>query len=218
MSDAIRPSGPSSGRAPRVLVPAYFHPSVEPDAWAALRRAAPRLTAVVLNPASGPGDAPDPAYAEARAELRETRVLGYVDTDYGRRPHSAVVAEIERHRAWYDVDGVFLDQSLSGPDGIPYYARLAVAARSLGATFLALNPGTRVHWAYHDLADLVVTFEGSWDTYRHRPVGDRDLAPFDPTRDCHLVHAAPPDAIVPGYATPGTLPNPWAVLGPLDAW
>ncbi|MEY9848419.1 spherulation-specific family 4 protein [Streptacidiphilus sp. MAP5-3] len=211
MSDAICLSG---SRAPRILVPAYFHPAVEPDAWAALCRAAPRLMAVVLNPASGPGDVPDPAYAEARAGLRETRVLGYVDTDYGRRPHGEVVAEVERHRAWYDVDGVFLDQTLPGPDGVPYYARLTVAARSLGASFLALNPGTRVHWAYHDLADLVVTFEGSWDTYQRLPELSRD---FDPARDCHLVHAAPPGAPVHGYATPGTLPNPWAVPGPLDA-
>ncbi|WP_328806214.1 spherulation-specific family 4 protein [Streptacidiphilus fuscans] len=210
--DAI---SPPSGGAARILVPAYFHPAVEPDAWAALRRAARRLTAVVLNPASGPGDAPDPAYTQVRAGLRETRVLGYVDTDYGRRPHGEVVAEIERHRAWYDVDGVFLDQTLAGPDGVAYYARLGVAARSLGAGFVALNPGTRVHWAYHDLADLVVTFEGSWDTYRGLPGQDGDIAPFDPDRDCHLVHAAPPDAPVHGYATPGTLPNPWAVLGPL---
>ncbi|SEK35212.1 spherulation-specific family 4 protein [Streptacidiphilus jiangxiensis] len=187
----------------RLLVPAYFHPAVEPEAWAALRVAAPRLAAVVVNPASGPGSAPDPAYREAVAGLRATRVLGYVDTDYGRRPHAEVVAEIAAYREWYAVDGVFLDQTPDGSAALPHYDRLAIAARSLGATFLVLNPGLTPHPAYLDLADLVVTFEGPWCDYENRA---EDAG-------CHLVYAAPPDASVHGYATSGTLPNPWAVLG-----
>jgi hypothetical protein len=189
----------------RALVPAYFHPETDPASWAALRAAAPRLTAVVINPASGPGPAPDPAYAEARAGLARTRVLGYVDTDYGRRPHAEVVAEIAAYRDWYAVDGVFLDQTPDGSDALPHYIRLTIAARSLGASYIALNPGLPPHPAYLDLADLVVTFEGPWSAY-----GDRA-----PDPGTHLVHTAPSGATVHGYVTPGLLPNPWAVLGPL---
>ncbi|RAG82345.1 hypothetical protein DN069_28190 [Streptacidiphilus pinicola] len=192
---------------PRLLVPAYFHPEADPASWAVLRAAAPRLTAVVINPASGPGPAPDPAYATVRAGLSATRVLGYVDTDYGRRPHAEVVAEIARHREWYAVDGVFLDQTPDGSAALAHYARLTVAARSLGAAYVALNPGLPPDPAYLDVADLVVTFEGPWSAYAARPAD----------AGTHLVHAAPPHAAVHGYATPGTLPNPWAVLGPLDA-
>lgn len=212
MRRALVGPGVKDATTPPVLVPAYFHPAVRPDAWAELREAAPRLAAVVINPASGPGTAVDPAYAEVRAGLRQTRVLGYVDTDYAQRPHAEVVADIARHRAWYDVDGVFLDQTVAGSEGISYYGRLAIAARSLGAAFLALNPGTRAHPAYLDLADLVVTFEGDWDTYRRRP---DDTSKQPPDRGAHLVHAAPPGAVVHGYATSGTLPNPWAVPGAL---
>ncbi|WP_052441428.1 spherulation-specific family 4 protein [Streptacidiphilus anmyonensis] len=185
------------------LVPAYFDPRADPASWAVLREAAPRLAAVVINPSSGPGPAPDPAYAEARGELARTRVLGYVDTDYGRRPHAEVVAEIAAYRRWYGVDGVFLDQTPDGSEALPHYIRLTIAARSLGASFVALNPGLPPHPAYLDLADVVVTFEGPWSDY-----GDRA-----PDAGTHLVHAAPPDALVHGYATPGRLPNPWAVLG-----
>ncbi|WP_052434716.1 spherulation-specific family 4 protein [Streptacidiphilus melanogenes] len=189
----------------RLLVPAYFHPSDDPASWAVLRAAAPQLAAVVVNPASGPGPGPDPAYAQVRAGLVGTRVLGYVDTDYGRRPHAEVVAEIAAYRDWYDVDGVFLDQTPDGSEALPHYARLTVAARSLGAAYVALNPGLPPHPAYLDLADLVVTFEGPWSAY-----GDRA-----PDPGAHLVYAAPPDAPAHGYATPGDLPNPWAVLGAL---
>lgn len=189
----------------RLLIPAYFHPAAEPAAWTALGAAAPRLAAVVINPASGPGPARDPAYAGVLPGLRDTRVLGYVDTDYGRRPHGRVVAEIAAYRRWYAVDGVFLDQAADDPAALPHYARLAVAARSLGASFLALNPGLPPDPAYLDLADLVVTFEGPWSAY-----GGREA-----DAGVHLVYAAPADALVHGYATPGTLPNPWSVLGPL---
>ncbi|MEY9877169.1 hypothetical protein ABH931_006693 [Streptacidiphilus sp. MAP12-33] len=188
----------------RLLVPAYFHPAVEPAAWAALADEAPRLAGVVINPASGPGPAVDQAYLDVLPRLRgATRVLGYVDTDYGRRPHAEVVAEIGTYRRWYAVDGVFLDQTPDGSEALPHYVRLAIAARSLGAPYLVLNPGVPPHPAYLDLADLVVTFEGPWSDY-----GDRSSDP-----GCHLVYAAPPGARVHGYATPGELPNPWAVFG-----
>jgi hypothetical protein len=124
-------------------------------------------------------------------------VLGYVDTDYGR-PHAEVVAEIAAYREWYAIDGVFFDQTPDGSAALPHYVRLIVAARPLGAAFVALNPGLPPHPAYLDLADLVVTFEGPWSAY-----GDRAA-----DAGCHLVYAAPRDAVVHSYATTGLPPNP----------
>ncbi|MEZ0065912.1 hypothetical protein ABIA32_001921 [Streptacidiphilus sp. MAP12-20] len=195
----------------RLLVPAYFHPDVEPASWDALLDAAPALAAVVINPDSGVGPTPDAAYAAVAARLQAAgaRVLGYVDTDYARRPHHEVVAELETYRAWYGVDGVFFDQTPASSDALPHYCRLVVAARSLDACWVVLNPGCRPHPAYLDLADLVVTFEGDWSTYQGQG--------HSPDAGCHLVYSAPPGATAHGYATPGELPNPWAVLGTLTA-
>lgn len=130
-----------------LLVPYYEHPSVRPAEWDALIAAAPRLHAVVLNPASGPGERPDPAFAEVAERLRaaDVRVLGYADTDYGRRPMTDVVRELSRHRAWYGTDGAFLDQVASGEAEFTYYRRLATAAWGLGCGTLALNHGTVPH-------------------------------------------------------------------------
>ncbi|MGW7195060.1 spherulation-specific family 4 protein [Streptomyces chryseus] len=201
----------------KLLVPFYEHPAQRPDAWEAVVRAAPRLYGVVLNPANGPGSAPDPAFAAMSARLRAAgvRVLGYTDTGYARRPHAAVVQDLLRHRDWYGADGAFLDQAAAGPSALAHYRRLAVAARAAGAATLVLNHGVPPDPGYLEVADLLVTFEGTWDTYRTtsdvRPVP----AAHARERHCHLVYAAPPAAAFTaavGCAVPGEAPHPWGTL------
>lgn len=205
----------------RLLVPYYEHPSVRPAEWEAILAAAPRLYGVVLNPANGPGDHPDPAFAEIAARLRaaDVRVLGYADTAYARRPVTAVVRDLVRHHDWYGADGVFLDQVTTGPDGLDHYRRLASAAWGAGCRTLALNHGTPPHPSYARIADVLVTFEGTWDTYRtQRPQPWR--APG--TSLCHLVYGVPPDADPAAEArtrgaalhcaVPGTGDHPWGTL------
>ncbi|MBT2504719.1 hypothetical protein J7I98_02165 [Streptomyces sp. ISL-98] len=199
-----------------LLVPLYEHPADRPEAWEAVIRAAPRLYGVVLNPDSGPGAAPDPAFAAVAARLRTAgvRVLGYVDTDYARRPHAAVVQDLLRHRDWYAADGAFLDQVSSGPEALTHYRRLAVAAREAGAATLVLNHGVHPDPGYLRFADVLVTFEGTWATYQ-----DLDVPPWTAAyaadRFCHLVYAAPADAVVAARircAVPGDRPHPWGTL------
>lgn len=151
-----------------LLVPYYEHPSVRPAEWEAILAAAPGLYGVVLNPDNGPGDHPDPAFAEIAARLRAegVRVLGYADTDYARRPVTAVIRDLVRHHDWYGADGAFLDQVTSEPDRLDHYRRLASAAWGTGLRTLVLNHGVPPHPSYARIADVLVTFEGTWDTYR----------------------------------------------------
>jgi hypothetical protein len=205
-----------------LLVPYYEHPAVRPAEWAAILAAAPRLYGVVLNPASGPGDRPDPAFAETAARLRTAGVtlLGYTDTGYGGRPYEDVVRDLRRHREWYGTHGDFLDQVPSGIGELPHCERLVAAARSLGCSTLALNHGTAPHPAYAALADLLVTFEGPWTAYRRTPAHPRQRPPG--VRLCHLVYGVPAGADVEGAArergadvhcaVPGTGAHPWGTL------
>ncbi|MGW7055793.1 spherulation-specific family 4 protein [Streptomyces sp. NPDC054887] len=201
-----------------LLVPFYEHPAERPDAWESLLRAASRLYGVVLNPADGPGEAPDPAFAAVSARLRAAgvRVLGYTDTDYARRPHTAVVRDLLRHRDWYGADGAFLDQAASGPEALPHYRGLAAAARAAGSATVVLNHGVRPDPGYRRLADLLVTFEGTWETYRESPEARSPAAaPRSRERVCHLVYAAPPAAAFTaavGCVVPGGAPHPWGTL------
>ncbi len=208
-----------------LLVPYYEHPSVRPAEWDAIIAAAPRLYGVVLNPASGPGETPDPAFAEVAARLRTAgvRVLGYADTDYGRRPHADVVRDVTRHRDWYGTDGVFLDQAAASHAEFTCYQRLAKAAWGVGCGTLALNHGTAPHPSYARIADLLVTFEGTWASYTE--LGPQQWRGGGGVHLCHLVYGVPADVdqAVPGElarargasvycAVPGMGDHPWGTL------
>ncbi|KDQ70546.1 spherulation-specific family 4 protein [Streptomyces halstedii] len=211
-----------------LLVPLYVHPAEDPGAWHRLIAAARRTYAVVLNPASGPGTAPDPAYVSAAAALRSAgaHVLGYVDTDYGERPPSEVADEVAKHRDWYQADGCFLDRTPSGAAELPTCRRLVRRIRRSGVPLVALNPGVHPAPGYIRAADLVVTFEGHWSTYVSAFSRPEWAVRQPPDRFCHLVYGVPAaliplavrtarerGAAVSGPVT-GELPNPWARLTP----
>ncbi|MFE0458158.1 spherulation-specific family 4 protein [Kitasatospora sp. NPDC058965] len=224
--------------AARLLVPLYVHPAVDPAAWQAVTAAGPEtVRAVVLNVADGPGPAREPAFAEAAAGLAAAgiEVLGYVDTNYGSRPHAEVVAEMLNHRDWYGTTGVYFDQAATHAAAVPHYRRLAVAARAAGCATVALGHGDHPEPAYAEpeLSDILVTFEGSLLSYQdlvlplwtgHHPA----------ERFCHLVYAVPSDraeatgALIAsrragtGCVVAGTGSNPWdglpyGLFGPTSA-
>ncbi|MGK5642243.1 spherulation-specific family 4 protein [Streptomyces sp. URMC 126] len=221
-------TAPPGGR--RLLVPLYVHPAVDPGAWAALLRAAPALRGVVLNAADGPGRRPDPAFRDAAGRLRDAGVpvLGYVDTGYGRRSLRAVLTDVRRHRGWYGVDGVFLDQAPTAPAFLPRYRRLAALARVSGARTVVFNHGTHPDPGYARIADLLVTFEGPWEAYRTAAVPAWTKSHL-PSRFCHLVYGVPQERAdhvsrTAGSrgagvhcAVPGRGENPWQTAPPPDA-
>ncbi|MCP3801456.1 spherulation-specific family 4 protein [Allokutzneria sp. A3M-2-11 16] len=167
----------------RRVVPAYFHPAVAPEQWRALA-ALPALRFVVLNVADGPGARADQSFVDASAGLP---VVGYVDTAYGARPVAEVLADVERHLAWYGARGVFFDQA--GTD-VRHYEALAAGARSLGADSVIFNHGTHPPEEFAALADLLVTFEGPLRAYRDLWV-PRWVYRYPPELFCHLVYDAP---------------------------
>ncbi|NKI44466.1 spherulation-specific family 4 protein [Streptomyces physcomitrii] len=217
-----------------LLVPLYVHPAVDPAAWESVAEAPSRMYAVVLNAADGPGSSPDPAFAAAAGALRSAgvRVLGYVDTAYGRRPRREVLRDLERHRDWYGTEGCFLDRTDPGASGLRACRGLIRAARGRGARTVVLNPGVHPAPGYARAADLLVTFEGHWSTYLGSFTAPDWTTRHPPERFCHLVYGVPP--ALAGLAArtarergagvhcaaPGAGPNPWnrpPALPPEDA-
>jgi Spherulation-specific family 4 len=198
------------------LIPAYLRP----DGIVALADAAPGPRLLIVNPASGPGEQPDADYRRAiqHAQARGARVLGYVATTFGARDSAAVLADAERYRDWYGVDGIFLDEVAHGDAQLPYYAALSRGLRGDGE--LVLNPGTVPARGYFDLAELVVTYEGPFADYATRLAQAPGwLAGVGANRTAHLVYSASPAQArslfastgpdVHLYVTSGTPPDPW---------
>jgi hypothetical protein len=225
-----------------IAVPAYFHPRTEPESWARLAELGPvhaaalglelgseedqpHLGFAVMNPDSGPGELVEPAYHPEIAAVTAggARVVGYVDTAYGRRPSGTVFRDLAKYRAWYGLTGVFFDQVSSGLAGLAHYRRLAAGARRIGYDFVVLNPGVTPSPGFADLADVLVTFEGNWETYCDYLVAEW-MRGYPRGRFCHLIHSAGPDALAAAraravtnhvgvlYATELTGSNPWATL------
>ncbi|MFB4277629.1 spherulation-specific family 4 protein [Nonomuraea sp. MTCD27] len=230
-----------------LAVPAYFYPG---ELWG--RLSDPGVGIVVANPFSGPGKDFDPNYAKAISDARAAgvTVLGYVATGYlgstgratrlGETTPLAWLAQAQQDVArWYDLygahglGGVFLDevQNVCGP-GNAYsdtYRALDESIKSLHrGAFTVINPGIGTDECYADIADVSLTFEGTYETYQgwQPPAWQRGR---DPRRFWHLVHATATqeqmeDALRLAkergaghvYVTPDVLANPWDTLP--DYW
>lgn len=217
-------AGRGSDRRPSCrssLIPAY----VPPDAVVDLVRQSSRARLIIVNPASGPGAAAHSRYRNAvrAAQAAGALVLGYVPTGYGARDASQVRADIDRYEAWYEVDGIFLDEASGGDDQLRYYRALSRNVRASGRRLVVLNPGVVPARGYFDIADIVVTFEGRSASYtealERMPAWLRQI-PRE--RIAHLVYGSSRQEAIAAvqavahagyiYVTSGSLPNPWRTL------
>jgi hypothetical protein len=204
------------------LVPAY----VRPDTLAALPPAGGSDRLVVMNPASGPGTRAEPGWRGAVEAVRRdgSRVLGYVPVAWGARDAAAVQQDVERSLRWYGVDGIFLDEAPAGKDRLESTRATVRAARRAGAQIIVLNPGVVPAAEYLDLADVVVTYEGTGDGYAAALDRMPDWVQRLPAeRTAHLLYDTSREqarkAVAAGgrarlYSTPGALPNPWGEVSP----
>ncbi|MCD5310715.1 spherulation-specific family 4 protein [Kineosporia babensis] len=210
-------------RRPRLLgqaVPMYVHPVLGPDAWQALGQADLGQGFAVVNAANGPGTAADSVYEGALGAL-SAPVVGYADYAYGGRGLDLLLADLENWRRLYGITGLFLDQVTSHPQNPGAAADLIARLRDAGATRVIVNPGVEPAPMWCQVADVVVSFEGSWAAHQGYAPADW-LREIPAERLCHLVHSVPSG--VPGTEVAAQimdtgagiagvshehLPNPW---------
>lgn len=214
-----------------LLVPAYFYPEGNGLAhWDTLIQDAarePKLEIVaIVNPASGPGRRVDANYTRVVERCRKAgvKLVGYVSTDYGKRPAEAVKADVDRWHEFYpQVQGIFFDEQASGADKIDWYADVAAHARkTIPKAYLVSNPGTHCDAGYAAklTADTYVLFEEQKGFERYR--APAWAASHPPSRAAILVHSLPEAAAMKQqlekairdragylYLTDDLLPNPW---------
>jgi hypothetical protein len=220
-------AAPASGVRMRLFVPAYFYPGgAGLKGWDGLIDAARKVpVTAIVNPASGPGKAPDPNYTRAldRAAGAGVTLIGYVSTSYAKRPRADVEADVDRWVTFYPaIRGIFFDEQASGPEQVEYYAALSAdTRRRIRNGVVITNPGTACDPAYFTRAgvDAVCVWEnrGGFERLK-QPV----LEKASPEQFVALAHGvagtaameqavrkAASERIGYVYVTDDVLPNPW---------
>jgi hypothetical protein len=213
------------------MVPAYIFPDGNGrKEWQRLFEAASKveITAIV-NPSSGPGEDRNPDYAAVFTEAsnRGITLLGYVSTDYGRRPQPEIKNDIDTWIRFYpQIRGFFFDQQPSERKHAVEFAELRdYAKRKLRDPFVITNPGVPCDEAYlaqavSDVTCVFVNFQG-FDRFELPAT----LQAYDPARfaampynisDVEAMRTAIKDAIIKriGYIfiSDAKPPNPWGKL------
>jgi hypothetical protein len=149
-------------------VPAYFGASGWPQATAAKHMP----SAMILNPSTGigAGNAPVPAFQAAVRQARKAgiKVLGYSSTADGARPAAQILADVRHYKAWYGVNGIFLDSVNGTSAEFRYYKRLS--DRVISGSSVWMNAGVYPERKYMSVGDILMVFEGTYAQYRDAAV------------------------------------------------
>jgi hypothetical protein len=116
----------------------------------------------VFNPSSGPGSAKDSNIVNWVAKLKNAGViaLGYTYDDYGTRSLSALKADTDKYKNWYNADGLFMDEFTNKAGYESHYRSVTTYAKSLGMKMTMGNPGTDVPQSYIGTVDVINITEG----------------------------------------------------------
>jgi hypothetical protein len=188
----------ASTTAQSIGIPAYFYPAgAGLTYWDQLRSGAPTLSVVIATGLRLETTAADSNYQAQIAKTRAAgiKVLAYVTTSAGDKPLATARLEMDRAFAWYNVDGIFFDESVRYPvtcGQVDYYRSLHMHAKHMRrGAMTVLNHGQILPECYADTADVLMTAEMSAADYKAgwKPWGWEHKYPA--SKFWHLVHSAP---------------------------
>ncbi|MFD4397207.1 spherulation-specific family 4 protein [Kitasatospora sp. NPDC058478] len=173
-------------------VPLYQHPGIDAACWNALTIAGTPLRWVVLNQANGPGTTEDPVLYDAGRSVKAsgTPVLGYINHGYGAVVDFTVFQQADQWVSRGITDGVFLDQVSAKGSDVQAVSATVQGLRKRGAGQVVLNCGTLpADERYLQIADQVVTFEGTMADYRQAMAAfPAWVRRYRPEKTVHLLH------------------------------
>jgi Spherulation-specific family 4 len=151
----------------RLWVPAYYYPfGPGLREWNRLIESAKSAPIVaIVNPASGPGDHVDTNFAAILPRARKAGItlVGYIGTQYTRKPLATVREEVETFLRFYpDIQGFHFDEQSSDARGVDYYAELyRYVHRRIPGALVLTNPGTSCEAGYasRPASDVICLFE-----------------------------------------------------------
>jgi Spherulation-specific family 4 len=190
----------------QVLIPLYIYPQIVNGRsnWLPLVEAANKIPVVaIINPNSGPGGKPNADYIQGLKLLQKggVKTIGYVATNYGKRPIAEVKADIDLYSAHFSVQGIFLDEGASDAKLLNYYVetyRYIKSKKKLQQVIV--NPGTHIDEAYFSkpAVDQAVIFENfgrEWPVYQPSTY----LPKYDRQRFALMLHGVIDQAKMQSY-------------------
>lgn len=163
----------------------------------------------IINNANGAGAEKSTDFEKqvAIARSKGVKILGYVHTGYGQRDKTEILSDVKKHIEWYNVDGIFLDETISGWTAeqvalIPHYQELHDEIKKLNSRlFVVANPGTNTIEAVLPTADIFMTYESNANQYiTAKDYKDRDIIITQPyyrnlpkTKFWHVVYGVTPE-------------------------
>jgi len=184
-------AAPVSPACQRTFVPAYPWSA---GFWTQAMDSRPAPGVMILNITGlGAGNAAVPHFQALvrRAHAHGVTVLGYSSTEYGQRPAAAVEADARNYKAWYKVNGMFLDLAAADRGQLPYYRKLATYIHQVNrGSVIWLNPGAYPDPAYLQVANVLAVFEGSYAAYRGLQVPGW-VARYRAARFADVIYATP---------------------------
>ncbi|MCC0178664.1 spherulation-specific family 4 protein [Waterburya agarophytonicola K14] len=193
---------------PKILLPLYIYPNwYEPEnySWSKVISAANQVPIIaIINPNNGPdGGSPNDDYQKGLEDLKQADIpiLGYVYTKYGDRPIIEVKQDIDLYATYYDLDGIFLDESASSAKQVDYYRDIyQYIKQKAGLDRVVINPGTHTDEQYSiaPATDTAVIFENypqPWLEYRPQDYTTK----YDRDRFASLIHSVADVATMKKY-------------------
>jgi hypothetical protein len=147
----------------RLLVPVYIYPAGDGlNEWQRLINAASKVQIVaIVNPNSGPGDERNLDYAAVFTEAKSHGItlVGYISTNYGKRPKADVRKDIDTWIRFYpQIRGFFFDQQPpDGRDAAKFVELRDYAKQKFPDSLVITNPGVLCDAMYLALAVSNVT-------------------------------------------------------------
>lgn len=167
----------------RWLAPFYIYPSPNSVLWQNFLKLR-HVHAVVINPNNGykrgmsSGDMSNWNWAVNECNRKGIITIGYLSTEWGRRPIAQLKSEIYFYQQDFKINGFFLDETATSMVSLPYYSEL----RKMIPGMVVLNPGTQIDHRYFSIADIIIT----------RETDSPDIVPTpdelkEPNKCCHIL-------------------------------
>ena len=178
----------SAAGCQHAFVPAYFYAGSD---WTQSIDAKPAPGVMLLNVDNGVGTSPLSHFqALARqAQAAGITVLGYSSTVYGKRSIGSVETEVREYKAWYGVNGIFLDLTQGTAGELSYYRTLASYIRSIVPNAVIwLNPGSFPDASFMSVANVIMVFEGSYSSFLQDQVPSW-VSKYSPDQFANVIYA-----------------------------